>query len=54
MASLDTARPAAQEQLAILGAPERGGRRLPIVEGEKALEITRRALRGAARRLRRR
>ena len=43
MASLDTARPAAQEQLAILGR-QIGVDTLAIVKGEKALDITRRAL----------
>ena len=43
MASLDTARPAAQEQLAILGR-QIGVDTLPIVKGEKALDIARRAM----------
>ncbi len=43
MASLDTYRPAAQEQLAQLGT-QTGVATLPIVAGENPLEITKRAL----------
>lgn len=43
MASLDTQRPAAQDQLAQLGA-QTGLATLPIVKGESPLEITKRAL----------
>lgn len=43
LASLDTYRPAAQEQLAELAATN-GLQALPIVAGEKPLDITRRAL----------
>ena len=43
LASLDIYRPAAQEQLAIL-AKQIGAGALPIVQGEKPLEITKRAL----------
>lgn len=43
LASLDVYRPAAQEQLAQL-AQQIGGHSLPIVKGEKPLEITKRAL----------
>ena len=43
LASLDVYRPAAQEQLAQL-ADQIGGSSLPIVQGQKPLEITRRAL----------
>ncbi|MDE1967775.1 MAG: signal recognition particle protein [Alphaproteobacteria bacterium] len=43
LASLDVARPAAQEQLATL-AKQIGGASLPIVAGEKPLAIARRAL----------
>ena len=46
MASLDTRRPAAQEQLALLGA-QIGVRVLPIVPGEPPLAIARRALQTA-------
>jgi len=46
MASLDTRRPAAQEQLALLGA-QAGVRVLPIVPGEPPLAIARRALQTA-------
>jgi len=46
MASLDTRRPAAQEQLALLGA-QVGVRVLPIVPGEPPLAIARRALQTA-------
>ncbi|MBL6935424.1 MAG: signal recognition particle protein [Alphaproteobacteria bacterium] len=48
MASLDVYRPAAQEQLAILGR-EADIATLPIVADEKPLEITKRALETAAR-----
>ncbi|HAQ32644.1 MAG: signal recognition particle protein [Alphaproteobacteria bacterium] len=48
MASLDVYRPAAQEQLAVLGR-EAGIATLPIVAHEKPLEITKRALETAAR-----
>ena len=48
MASLDVYRPAAQEQLAVLGR-EAGIATLPIVADEKPLEITKRALETAAR-----
>jgi signal recognition particle subunit SRP54 len=43
MASLDTRRPAAQEQLAVLGK-QINVTTLPIVAGENAIQITRRAL----------
>ncbi len=43
MASLDTSRPAAMEQLAILGA-QVGVDTLPIVRGESAVQIARRAV----------
>lgn len=43
LASLDVYRPAAQKQLEVLAAQVQVGS-LPIVEGEKPLEITRRAL----------
>ncbi len=43
LASLDTRRPAAQEQLAILAAQAEAGS-LPIVAGDESLAITRRAL----------
>src|SRR5262249_45514593 len=43
MASLDTRRPAAMEQLAVLGK-EIGVETLPIVEGEGAVAIARRAI----------
>ena len=43
MASLDTRRPAAQEQLAVLGR-QVSVDTLPIVEGQNAVEITKRAL----------
>ena len=43
MASLDTYRPAAQQQLAILGA-QIGQRTLPIVNGEPPLAIAKRAM----------
>jgi signal recognition particle subunit SRP54 len=46
MASLDTYRPAAQEQLAILGKSTEVST-LPIVASEKPLEITKRALKTA-------
>jgi signal recognition particle subunit SRP54 len=48
MASLDTRRPAAQEQLRVLGE-QTGVATLPIVEGQAPAAITKRAL-GAARR----
>jgi signal recognition particle subunit SRP54 len=48
MASLDTRRPAAMEQLAVLGR-EIGVETLPIVEGESALAIARRAIEAAKR-----
>ncbi len=43
LASLDVQRPAAQEQLAVLGR-QIGVASLPIVAGEKPVAITRRAL----------
>jgi len=46
MASLDTRRPAAMEQLAVLGR-EIGVDTLPIVEGENAVQITKRAMAAA-------
>ena len=46
MASLDTRRPAAMEQLAVLGR-ETGIEVLPIVEGQSAVQIARRALEAA-------
>ena len=46
MASLDTRRPAAMEQLAILGA-QTGVDTLPIVPGQSAVDIARRALQAA-------
>lgn len=46
LASLDTRRPAAQEQLAIL-AGQVGAESLPIVVGQQPLEITQRALKEA-------
>lgn len=46
MASLDTRRPAAMEQLAVLGR-EIGVDTLPIVEGENAVQIARRAIAAA-------
>jgi signal recognition particle subunit SRP54 len=48
MASLDTRRPAAQEQLAVLGK-QVSVDTLPIVEGESAVTITKRALNEARR-----
>jgi signal recognition particle subunit SRP54 len=48
MASLDTRRPAAQEQLAVLGK-QVSVDTLPIVEGENAVTITKRALSEARR-----
>jgi signal recognition particle subunit SRP54 len=48
MASLDVRRPAAQEQLAVLGK-QVSVDTLPIVEGQNALEITKRALSEARR-----
>ena len=53
MASLDTRRPAAQEQLKVLGE-QVGVETLPIVAGQTPTEIARRALSaGEAGRLRR-
>jgi signal recognition particle subunit SRP54 len=46
MASLDVARPAAQEQLAVLGT-QAGVATLPIVPGQQPVEIARRALQAA-------
>ncbi len=46
MASLDVARPAAQEQLAVLGR-QVGVETLPIVPGQSPVEIARRALQSA-------
>ncbi|HEX2727641.1 MAG TPA: signal recognition particle protein [Beijerinckiaceae bacterium] len=46
MASLDVARPAAQEQLAVLGR-QAGVETLPIVPGQSPVEIARRALQSA-------
>ncbi|MEQ1929105.1 MAG: signal recognition particle protein [Parvularculaceae bacterium] len=46
MASLDTRRPAAQEQLKILGE-QTGVRTLPIIAGQPPLDIARRALEAA-------
>ncbi|HEY7809604.1 MAG TPA: signal recognition particle protein [Allosphingosinicella sp.] len=46
MASLDVARPAAQEQLAVLGQ-KAGVATLPIVAGQQPVEIARRALQSA-------
>src|SRR3984893_19416018 len=46
MASLDTRRPAAMEQLAVLGK-EIGVETLPIVAGQSAVQIARRALEAA-------
>ena len=43
MASLDTRRPAAQEQLAVLGK-QVGVDTLPIVAGQTAVQIARRAM----------
>src|SRR4029079_7940870 len=48
MASLDTRRPAAQEQLAILGE-QTSVATLPIVKGENPVEIARRAMSEARR-----
>ena len=48
MASLDVRRPAAQEQLAVLGT-QTGVATLPVVPGEQPVAITRRALATAAR-----
>src|SRR5437868_9187822 len=48
MASLDTRRPAAQEQLAILGQ-QTGVETLPIVKGENPVQITKRAMSEARR-----
>src|SRR3712207_9328828 len=46
MASLDTRRPAAMEQLAVLGK-QVGVETLPIVAGQSAAQIARRALEAA-------
>jgi signal recognition particle subunit SRP54 len=46
MASLDVARPAAQEQLAVLGG-QASVATLPIVAGQQPVDIARRALQGA-------
>ncbi|MCG8545269.1 MAG: signal recognition particle protein Srp54, partial [Alphaproteobacteria bacterium] len=46
MASLDVARPAAQEQLKVLGE-QAGVATLPVVEGQQPVEITRRAMEAA-------
>ena len=46
MASLDVARPAAQEQLAVLGR-QAGVETLPIVAGQTPVQITQRALQAA-------
>ena len=46
MASLDTQRPAAQEQLAVLGR-QAGIKTLPVVEGQPPADIARRALMAA-------
>ena len=46
MASLDTRRPAAMEQLAILGK-QVGVETLPIVAGQSAVQIARRAIEAA-------
>ncbi|MGI8704826.1 MAG: signal recognition particle protein [Sphingomicrobium sp.] len=46
MASLDVARPAAQEQLAVLGR-QAGVDTLPVVAGQQPVEIARRALQAA-------
>jgi signal recognition particle subunit SRP54 len=46
MASLDVARPAAQEQLAVLGR-QTGVATLPVVPGQQPVEIARRALQAA-------
>src|SRR3546814_13473682 len=46
MASLDVARPAAQEQLAVLGT-QANVATLPIVPGQQPVEIARRALQSA-------
>ncbi|MBA3676196.1 MAG: signal recognition particle protein [Sphingosinicella sp.] len=46
MASLDVARPAAQEQLAVLGT-QAGVATLPIVAGQQPVDIARRALQSA-------
>ena len=46
MASLDVARPAAQEQLAVLGR-QAGVDTLPIVKGQQPVDIARRALQSA-------
>jgi signal recognition particle subunit SRP54 len=46
MASLDVARPAAQEQLRVLGE-KAGVATLPVVEGQQPVEIARRALQAA-------
>jgi signal recognition particle subunit SRP54 len=46
MASLDVARPAAQEQLAVLGR-QAGVDTLPIVAGQSPVQIAERALQSA-------
>ncbi len=46
MASLDTRRPAAQEQLAVLGE-QTGVKTLPIVAGQQPVDIARRAMQAA-------
>lgn len=46
MASLDVRRPAAQEQLRVLGE-QIGVKTLPIVEGQQPVEITKRAMKAA-------
>jgi signal recognition particle subunit SRP54 len=46
MASLDTRRPAAQEQLRVLGE-QAGIATLPVVEGQSPIEITERAIKAA-------
>src|SRR3546814_7219953 len=46
MASLDVARPAAQEQLRVLGE-QTGVATLPIVAGQQPVDIARRALQAA-------
>ncbi len=46
MASLDVARPAAQEQLAVLGR-QTGVETLPVVAGQQPVEIARRAIQSA-------
>jgi signal recognition particle subunit SRP54 len=46
MASLDTRRPAAQEQLKVLGE-QNGVDTLPIIEGQGPVEIAKRAMSAA-------